>query len=70
LKETPTLFLEFTGPSEASLKEDLSRSEEICKANQSTSFQPGVGREERIDCGRLAIKPTSSSSEITRVSLI
>jgi D-lactate dehydrogenase (cytochrome) len=47
LRETPTLFLEFTGASEASLKEDLSRSEEICEANQSTSFQPGVGREER-----------------------
>jgi len=47
LRETPTLFLEFTGASEASLKEDLSRSEEICKANQSSNFQPGVGREER-----------------------
>src|SRR5512139_2369768 len=43
LKETPTLFLEFTGASEASLREDLSGSEEICKANRSTSFQPGVG---------------------------
>jgi D-lactate dehydrogenase (cytochrome) len=47
LRETPTLFLEFTGASEASLKEDLSQAEEICKANQSTLFQPGVGREER-----------------------
>lgn len=47
LKETPTLFLEFTGASEMSLKEDLTRAEEICGANRSTAFEPGVGREER-----------------------
>jgi D-lactate dehydrogenase (cytochrome) len=47
LRETPTLFLEFTGGSEAGLKEDLHGAEEICKANQSTVFQPGIGREER-----------------------
>ena len=47
LSETPTLFLEFTGASELSLKEDLNRAREICEANQATGFQPGVGREER-----------------------
>jgi len=47
LKETPTLFLEFTGASETSLKEDLVRAREICEANGSTAFEPGVGREER-----------------------
>jgi D-lactate dehydrogenase (cytochrome) len=47
LSETPTLFLEFTGASELSLKEDLNRAREICEGNQATGFQPGVGREER-----------------------
>ncbi len=47
LRETPTLFLEFTGASETSLKEDLDRAKEICEANQCTGFAPGVGREER-----------------------
>jgi D-lactate dehydrogenase (cytochrome) len=47
LKEAPTLFLEFTGASDISLKEDLNRAREICEGNQATDFQPGVGREER-----------------------
>jgi len=47
LKETPTLFIEFTGASEASLREDLKRVDEICKANRSIGFESGVGREER-----------------------
>lgn len=47
LKETPTLFIEFMGASEASLKEDLKRAEEICKANRSIGLESGVGRDER-----------------------
>jgi D-lactate dehydrogenase (cytochrome) len=47
LKESPTLFLEFTGASENSLKEDLARAREICESNRCTGFAPGVGRDER-----------------------
>ena len=47
LKEKPTLFIEFTGASEVSLKESLNRTLEICEANGSTGFESGVGREER-----------------------
>jgi len=47
LKETPTLFIEFTGAIEASLKEDLRRVEDICATNRSIGFESGVGRDER-----------------------
>jgi len=47
LKEKPTLFLEFTGASESSLKEDVNRAEEICRANRAIHFESGVGRDER-----------------------
>jgi D-lactate dehydrogenase (cytochrome) len=47
LKETPTLFLEFTGASDTSLKEDLTRAREICEDNHATGFNPGVGQDER-----------------------
>lgn len=47
LKETPTLFIEFTGGAETSLKEDLQKVEDICKANRSIGFESGVGRDER-----------------------
>ncbi len=47
LKETPTLFLEFTGASDESLAEDLKRARGVCEANNSTGFEAGVGREER-----------------------
>ena len=47
LKETPTLFIEFTGGTETSLKEDLQKVEDICKANGYVGFKSGVGRDER-----------------------
>jgi len=47
LKETPALFLEFTGASEVSLKEDVTLAEEICRARGSTQFEAAIGREER-----------------------
>jgi D-lactate dehydrogenase (cytochrome) len=47
LKEIPTLFIEFTGGAETSLKEDLQRVEDICEVNQSIGFESGVGRDER-----------------------
>lgn len=47
LKEKPTLFLEFTGASESSLKVDVNKAEEICRANRAIHFESGVGRDER-----------------------
>ena len=47
LKETPVLFIEFTGASEESLMEDLKKTKEICSGNQAVRFEPGVGRDER-----------------------
>lgn len=47
LRETPTLFIEFTGAGEANLREDVRRAEEICRDNRSTHFESGVGRGER-----------------------
>lgn len=47
LKETPTLLMEFTGPTETELSEKLAIVKEICEANQCDSIQCGVGREER-----------------------
>jgi len=47
LKETPALFLEFTGASDVSLKEDVTLAEEICRTHGSTQFEAGIGREER-----------------------
>lgn len=45
--DKPTLFLEFTGASESSLKEDVRKAEEICRANGAIYFESGVGRNER-----------------------
>lgn len=47
LKVSPTLFLEFTGASESSLKVDVNKAEEICRANRAIHFESGVGRHER-----------------------
>lgn len=47
LNENPTLFMEFTGASEVTLKEDLTQAREVCEANRSNVFESGVGREER-----------------------
>ena len=47
MNENPSLFIEFTGVSEESLKEDLSQTERICQANHSISFEAGMGQEER-----------------------
>ena len=44
---SPTLFLEFHGPSLAYLSEIMGMAEEICKENGSLAFTPGLGREER-----------------------
>ena len=69
LKETPTLFLEFTGASDISLKEDLNRAREICEGNQATGFEPEWAGKRGTGCGRPATRLTSSSSGITRGSL-
>lgn len=47
LDENPTLFVEFTGSSKASLAEDLKQAEEIARARGCIHFQGGVGRDER-----------------------
>lgn len=47
LAEKPTLFLEFTGASEASVERDLNLAKEICKDQGCLGFESGVGREER-----------------------
>ena len=47
MEEKPTLFLEFSGSSEVSLKEDVSMAKEICCDNGCVDFKLGVGREER-----------------------
>ena len=47
IEETPVLFIEFTGASEESLKEDLVKTKEICLSRQSVGFESGVGRDER-----------------------
>ena len=44
---SPTLFLEFHGPSLAYLSEIMDMADEICKENGSLAFKPGLGREER-----------------------
>ena len=44
---SPTLFLEFHGPSLAYLSEIMGMAEEVCKENGSLAFTPGLGREER-----------------------
>ena len=45
--EKPTLFIEFTGANEASLKENLNQTKGICKANRFINFESGIGRDER-----------------------
>jgi len=47
LAVAPTLFMEFNGPSEASLAEELALVESICRENECRRFQSGVGREAR-----------------------
>ena len=44
---SPTLFLEFHGPSLAYLSEIMDMAEEICKENGSLAFKHGLGRDER-----------------------
>ncbi|MBW2175688.1 MAG: FAD-binding oxidoreductase [Deltaproteobacteria bacterium] len=44
---SPTLFLEFHGPSIAYLSEIMGMAEEICRENGSLAFSPGLGRDER-----------------------
>jgi D-lactate dehydrogenase (cytochrome) len=47
LKEAPTLFVEFHGPSMSYLVEILDMVEEICRDAGHLAFQRGLGREER-----------------------
>jgi D-lactate dehydrogenase (cytochrome) len=44
---SPTLFMEFHGSTTSQLAEILELSEEICKAEGCSQFQPGLGRTER-----------------------
>ena len=44
---SPTLFMEFHGSTAGQLAEVLELSEEICKAEGCSQFQPGLGRAER-----------------------
>ena len=47
LDVSPTLFMEFHGATTSQLAEVLEISEEICKAEGCSQFQPGLGRAER-----------------------
>ena len=47
LNENPSLFIEFTGASEESLREDLIHTEGVCKTHHSLTFESGIGRNER-----------------------
>ncbi len=47
LNENPTLFVEFTGASEETLKEGLNQTKDICMAKHSINFESGIGRDER-----------------------
>ena len=47
LNVSPTLFIEFHGSTAGQLAEVLELSEEICKAEGCSQFQPGLGRAER-----------------------
>jgi D-lactate dehydrogenase (cytochrome) len=47
LNVSPTLFMEFHGSTTSQLAEVLEISEEICRAEGSSQFQPGLGRVER-----------------------
>jgi D-lactate dehydrogenase (cytochrome) len=47
LAVAPTLFMEFSGASEASLAEELAMVESICRDYECQRFQSGVGREAR-----------------------
>ncbi|GIK42074.1 MAG: oxidoreductase [Chloroflexota bacterium] len=47
LTVAPTLFMEFSGASEASLAEELALVEAICREHDGRSFQAGIGREAR-----------------------
>ncbi|MBE7556430.1 MAG: FAD-binding protein [Anaerolineales bacterium] len=47
LTVAPTLFMEFSGASEASLAEELVLVEAICREHDVQSFQAGIGREAR-----------------------
>ena len=47
LNVSPTIFMEFHGTTTSQLAEVLEISEEICKAEGCSQFEPGVGRAER-----------------------
>jgi D-lactate dehydrogenase (cytochrome) len=47
LNVSPTLFMEFHGSTTSQLAEILEMSEEICRAEGCSQFQPGLGRVER-----------------------
>ncbi|MFC1867372.1 FAD-binding oxidoreductase [Thermodesulfobacteriota bacterium] len=47
LKVSPTLFMEYHGPSRAQLAEVLEMTMEICEGEGCEEFRPGLGREER-----------------------
>jgi len=47
LNVSPTLFMEFHGATTSQLAEVLEISEEICRAEGCSQFQPGLGRAER-----------------------
>jgi D-lactate dehydrogenase (cytochrome) len=46
LNVSPTLFMEFHGPTTGYLSDVLDMVEEICKENGCTDFSPGIGRSE------------------------
>jgi D-lactate dehydrogenase (cytochrome) len=52
LKETPSLFCEFHGVSEASLREAAALAEELCRQCGGTGFATGIDRETRANLWR------------------
>ena len=47
LVDKPTLFIEFSGSTAASLAEDVKLAEEICRTHHCHSFRSGLGRDDR-----------------------
>lgn len=47
LAPSPTLFIEYHGPSESFLGEVINITEELCRENRCYDFRSGIGREER-----------------------
>ena len=49
LKVSPTLFMEFHGPSQEQLQEIMGMANDICEALDCRDFRPGLNRKERDD---------------------